>query len=1191
MLITISLILISYQWLLKYSPQTQEELENSLPQKEGCLKIESIDVNNKMITVRNCGDKSLSNFVVYLDSEPIANYSGTLAAGGIAQISYSRNINFGNHEIFVSSNYVQSPRILFSINCDFYIYQSNIISTYLITQSNKLYCLAENVYIGGEDAIDFVSDVHNTILECQNYNINSNQTSDTFGVLIAYGDYTTSNTIKNCNISNFDAGIYTNAKSSIIINNTVKGNTHGIHLYFSENNTLINNTATSNQDGIYIYSSTNNILSNNIGSNNRYGIELFQDSNNNILSNNIVNSNTQYGIQLWSNSNNNIISNNIVNSNTQNGIYLWLNSNNNIISNNIVNSNLRGIYLSSSSNNTVTGGSVALSTSYDYYLNSLDMTNFINTNFTSERIIYFNDATSWFNYQNDSSQSMWLKTKVSADTWIRRKLLNWNQTLVQWNDTSSDVTATYNITGLLTNANYSVYNNSIAISGSPFNSSSTGQINFVINLIAGKEINIKVNTTATFNAAPQYFQNSTNSTIAGKPTLFSLKWTDDIGLSGYIFSFDNGNGTMVNDSWVRLPAGTDNRNFLGSTTVQSGTGCFMEANQKWGYQVTATDSGNVTRITWYLQKDVSGTSNVLLGLYDDNGMNAPNNLLGSCGPVVATTTYQWLSCNLNGITIIKNSKYWITFLPETDNVYFRCGSGAGYGYEYTDAYSDGMSNPWGTPPGTLGTSYFPESAYVNFTLINVSWSNVTKTINSTIGSTIRWCVYANDTSNNWNYSSCSNPFSLTTSDSVLNLNFNEATGTIAHDSSVYGNDGTYYGETFNDGTSYSGSTPTDIHNASGVYGKALSFDGSNDYVNVSDSSSLSVSNITITAWIYPLSFGGANLGRIVDKYQSYEFYVANDTGGPEALRLAIFNSTGWGSCDSNSHSISLNARQHVTVTYDGKTIRFYVNGTLQGSCSAPVLGPLRVSSSNLYIGYNSTKYDANTRAFNGTIDEVRIWNRTLSQAEIQAEMNSFLPVKRPIASYSFEEPNGATYVNDTHIWVNGTYGSALSFDGSNDYVLINNNLNTPYITGSAWIKIPSYKAWQDIIAKYFSAASDTGSWYFEFNGTGNGVYACFNISGSFDSCVDSVSAIPLNTWTHVAFVMNGTHSMIYINGNLDNIEDTANGIVNDFPYPIVIGAASDGSNYGNYFNGTIDEVRIWNRTLSQPEIVAEMNKG
>jgi hypothetical protein len=48
-----------------------------------------------------------------------------------------------------------------------------------------------------------------------------------------------------------------------------------------------------------------------------------------------------------------------------------------------------------------------------------------------------------------------------------------------------------------------------------------------------------------------------------------------------------------------------------------------------------------------------------------------------------------------------------------------------------------------------------------------AWSNFTVVINSTVGCTIRWCVYANDTSNNWNGTSCENPFSYVTTSAIF----------------------------------------------------------------------------------------------------------------------------------------------------------------------------------------------------------------------------------------------------------------------------------------------------------------------------------------------------------------------------------------------------------------------------------------
>jgi parallel beta-helix repeat protein len=220
-----------------------------------------------------------------------------------------------------------------------------------------------------------------------------------------------------------------------------------------------------------LYCRGNNIDGNDIG--NTYGVYLIgSDTKNNTIKNcNITD--FRNGIYLDSGPSNNILINNTVNSNS-NGIYIYSSSNNNILINNTVNSNSNGIYIYSSSNNTVTGGSVAFSSTSDYNLSSVSTTNnFTSTNFTDARKIRFNDVTSWFNYNNYTSGNIWLKTSVPSSTTITRKLINWNQNLIQWNDSASGITATYNITGLKANTTYSVSNNSAYVQALQTDSSGT----------------------------------------------------------------------------------------------------------------------------------------------------------------------------------------------------------------------------------------------------------------------------------------------------------------------------------------------------------------------------------------------------------------------------------------------------------------------------------------------------------------------------------------------------------------------------------------------------------------------------------------------------------------------------------------------------------------------------------------------
>ncbi|MBW2966269.1 hypothetical protein KY342_04150 [Candidatus Woesearchaeota archaeon] len=115
LLILVSLILMSYQWLLTSSPQTQWEIQQSLGKKEGCLKIENIDTVNKEITIRNCGNIDLSDIVVYLDYESFVYYSGKLNSGELKQISYIDDIPSGDHEIFATSDNAESSKLIINI--------------------------------------------------------------------------------------------------------------------------------------------------------------------------------------------------------------------------------------------------------------------------------------------------------------------------------------------------------------------------------------------------------------------------------------------------------------------------------------------------------------------------------------------------------------------------------------------------------------------------------------------------------------------------------------------------------------------------------------------------------------------------------------------------------------------------------------------------------------------------------------------------------------------------------------------------------------------------------------------------------------------------------------------------------------------------------------------------------------------
>jgi hypothetical protein len=86
--------------------------------------------------------------------------------------------------------------------------------------------------------------------------------------------------------------------------------------------------------------------------------------------------------------------------------------------------------------------------------------------------------------------------------------------------------------------------------------------------------------------------------------------------------------------------------------------------------------------------------------------------------------------------------------------------------------------------------------------------------------------------------------------------------------------------------------------------------------------------------------------------------------------------------------LPLNTWTHIASTYDGANFRFYVNGVLVGTTAGS--GSINVANGALRIGGNNSSLN---EFFRGLIDEVRVYNRALSAAEIQADMNR--PIIQP----------------------------------------------------------------------------------------------------------------------------------------------------------------------------------------------------
>jgi hypothetical protein len=202
---------------------------------------------------------------------------------------------------------------------------------------------------------------------------------------------------------------------------------------------------------------------------------------------------------------------------------------------------------------------------------------------------------------------------------------------------------------------------------------------------------------------------------------------------------------------------------------------------------------------------------------------------------------------------------------------------------------------------------------------------------------------------------------------VLALGFDEAGGATAVDSSPTGGNGTITGAV----------------RVPGRVGSALSFNGVGDLVTVPNAAALNLtSTMTLEAWIQPTALTGWHTVLLKEGAgtMAYEMYANNDVSRPAAYFTtpggAIRAVTGTAVMPSNAWT-------HLAMAYDGAAMRLYVNGVLVRSVART--GAILVTDGPLHIGGNEVW---GGEFFQGLIDEVRIYNRALTQAEIAADMSA-----------------------------------------------------------------------------------------------------------------------------------------------------------------------------------------------------------
>jgi len=291
-----------------------------------------------------------------------------------------------------------------------------------------------------------------------------------------------------------------------------------------------------------------------------------------------------------------------------------------------------------------------------------------------------------------------------------------------------------------------------------------------------------------------------------------------------------------------------------------------------------------------------------------------------------------------------------------------------------------------------------------------------------------------------------------------------------------------------------------------------------------------------------------------------------------------------GATVSGNVTVSANASDNTGVL----GVQFLLNGAPLGS--EDTTAPYGVTWSSAGVADGAHQLSARARDAAG--------NQATATAVAITVLNTVVPPAPPaapaglVAAYSFNEASGSI-LNDRSgkgrtgtisgaVWTEGKYGSALSFDGINDWVTVADAADLDLTTGmtlEAWVRPSSLDTWRTVLLK--QRPSGLAYALYASNDSSR-AESDVNIGG--DKSAAAPAALPLNTWSHLAVTYNGAVLRLFVNG-VEVGSRTVSGAMATSTGVLRIGGNSV---WNEFFAGRIDEIRIYNRALTAVEILSDM---
>ncbi len=385
----------------------------------------------------------------------------------------------------------------------------------------------------------------------------------------------------------------------------------------------------------------------------------------------------------------------------------------------------------------------------------------------------------------------------------------------------------------------------------------------------------------------------------------------------------------------------------------------------------------------------------------------------------------------------------------------------------------------------------------------------------------------------------------------------------------------------------------------GRFGNARNFNGNGDVVTIENGTGLNIGthNFTIECWVRPTVESPVGNG---------EFVISKSgPGTQDSLYLNLIDNglIRFALCDYNNNYFSIisttpgaiiNEWHHIAVVvdYDASTVKIFQDGVQMNTMTTGLLPASFAGSANSFV---IGAFDPSGEfSFHGTIDEVRFSNiaRTPNEFSIDYGLVAYYPFNGNANDESGNGNNGTnnggtTPDNDRF----GNLNGSMSFNGSTQYLSIPNSYSlqspTTQLTISAWVYIrdtPNGNV--PILCK--SLTLNAGQYSFNLHGPKNNIALGVVNSHGVPVAINAPYLFDLNKWYFISVSWDGSNVRFFVNQNKVITTTLADTLLPD-NNPLEIGIDVPGAT--EYFQGKLDDIRIYNRALSENEIDSLYHEG